>query len=103
MSCSLSISVNGQRKFTYQPRPEKIEIMILEGAHIIDIGGVSSRPNSQNVSPQEELMRVRPIIDTLYGQRIHEKVRLSLDSYEPSVIAYALEKGFSIVNDITGL
>lgn len=82
---------------------EKIERMIHEGAHIIDIGGVSSRPNAQGVSAQEELERVRPIIDSLYEQRMHEKVRLSLDSFEPSVIAYALGKGFGIVNDITGL
>ena len=82
---------------------EKIEMMIDDGAHIIDIGGVSSRPNSNHVSAQEELLRVRTIIDSLYSQHLHEKVRLSLDSYEPSVIAYALEKGFSIVNDITGL
>lgn len=82
---------------------EKIEKMIQDGAHIIDIGGVSSRPNAQHVSAQEELNRVRPIIDSLYAQRMHDKVQLSLDSFEPSVIAYALEKGFSIVNDITGL
>ena len=82
---------------------EKIEMMIQDGAHIIDIGGVSSRPNAQSVSAQEELERVRPIIDSLYTQRMHDKVRLSLDSFEPSVIVYALEKGFSIVNDITGL
>lgn len=82
---------------------EKIEMMIQDGAHIIDIGGVSSRPNAQGVSASEELKRVRPIIDSLYEQRMHDKVRLSLDSFEPSVIAYALEKGFSIVNDITGL
>ena len=82
---------------------EKIEMMIDDGAHIIDIGGVSSRPNSDHVSAQEELLRVRPIIDSLYSQHLHEKVRLSLDSYEPSVISYALEKGFTIVNDITGL
>lgn len=96
-------SFYAQSRFKEAQAIEKIEMMIFEGAHIIDIGGVSSRPNSQNVSPQEELMRVRPIIDALYGQRMHEKVRLSLDSYEPTLIAYALEKGFSIVNDITGL
>lgn len=82
---------------------EKIEMMIHEGAHIIDIGGVSSRPNTQSVSAKEELQRVRPIVDSLYEQRMYEKVRFSLDSFEPSVIGYALEKGFSIVNDITGL
>jgi dihydropteroate synthase len=39
----------------------------------------------------------------LYEQRIHDKVRLSFDSFEPTVIAYALDRGFTIVNDITGL
>lgn len=81
----------------------KIESMIEEGADIIDIGGVSSRPGSASVSPEEELARLRPIIDAVYEQKLFEKARFSLDSYEPSVLSYALERGFSIVNDITGL
>ncbi|MDP2079313.1 MAG: dihydropteroate synthase [Sulfuricurvum sp.] len=96
-------SFYAQSRFKEAQAIEKIEMMIEHGAHIIDIGGVSSRPDSQRVSAQEELLRVRPIIDSLYAQRMDEKVRLSLDSFEPLVIAYALEKGFSIVNDITGL
>ncbi|DAB38164.1 MAG: dihydropteroate synthase [Sulfuricurvum sp. GWF2_44_89] len=82
---------------------KRIETMIAEGADIIDIGGVSSRPGSVAVSADEELSRVAPIIDTLYEQRLYEKTKLSLDSYEPSVIHYALERGFHIINDITGL
>ena len=81
----------------------KINEMMEEGAEIIDIGGVSSRPGSIGVSEAEELTRVRPIIDALYHEKIYEKVRLSLDSYSPSVVAYALERGFHIINDITGL
>jgi dihydropteroate synthase len=80
----------------------KIEEMIEEGADIIDIGGVSSRPGSVGVDASEELNRLRPIIDALYAERLYEKVRFSLDSFEPVVIAYALERGFSIINDITG-
>jgi dihydropteroate synthase len=82
---------------------ERIETMIAEGADIIDIGGVSSRPGSVSVSAEEELSRVAPIIDALYEQRLYEKAKLSLDSYEPSVVHYALERGFHIINDITGL
>jgi len=82
---------------------ERIETMIHEGAGIIDLGGVSSRPGSIAVSAEEELSRVRPIIDALYEQRFYEKTKLSLDSYEPLVIHYALERGFHIINDITGL
>lgn len=82
---------------------ERIERMISEGADIIDLGGVSSRPGSVTVSPEEELARVSPIIDALYAQQMYAKTRLSLDSYEPTVIHYALERGFHIINDITGL
>ena len=81
----------------------KIEQMIEEGASIIDIGGVSSRPGSLHVSADEELLRIKPIVDTLYAQKIYEKTVLSIDSYEPKVISYVLERGFKIVNDITGL
>lgn len=81
----------------------KIESMIEEGADIIDIGGVSSRPGSVSVSADEELDRLRPIIDAVYGEKLFEKARFSLDSYEPKVISYALERGFTIINDITGL
>jgi len=82
---------------------QKIEEMIADGANIIDIGGVSSRPGSMGVSVEEEFGRVKPIIDVLYHEKTYEKIRLSLDSYAPKVIAYALEKGFHIINDITGL
>jgi dihydropteroate synthase len=92
-----------QSRFNGADAIRKITHMIEEGADIIDIGGVSSRPGSVAVSEEEELMRVRPIIDTLYDHKTYEQIRLSLDSYAPSVIAYALERGFSIINDITGL
>lgn len=82
---------------------ERIEMMLAEGADIIDVGGVSSRPGSAEVCAEEELSRVRPIIDALYEQKFYDKTRLSLDSYAPAVIHYALEKGFHIINDITGL
>ena len=81
----------------------RIESMIEEGANIIDIGAVSSRPGSDFVSALEEFNRAKPIIDTIYEQKLYEKVKFSLDSYEPKLIDYALNKGFSIINDITGL
>ena len=80
-----------------------IEKMIDEGASIIDIGGVSSAPNSLHVEAEDELARVKPIIETIKKERLYEKVKFSIDSFEPEVISYALENGFKIVNDITGL
>lgn len=80
-----------------------IEGMIDAGAEIIDLGGVSSRPGSDPVSEHDELERVRPVIDAVYAQRLFERSAFSIDSYAPAVVRYALEHGFSIVNDITGL
>lgn len=80
-----------------------VERMIGDGADIIDIGGVSSRPNSLKISASDELSRVKPIIDTIAKEKLYDKAKFSIDSYEPEVISYALENGFKIVNDITGL
>jgi len=90
-------------RFQVKDAQLKIETMIEEGADIIDIGAVSSRPGSLPVSEEEELQRLKPILDMIYDQRIYEKVQLSLDSYAPLAISYALERGFHIINDITGL
>jgi len=80
-----------------------IEKMIENGAEIIDLGGVSSRPGSVGVSDSEELRRVKPIIDLIEEKKLYNKVVFSLDSYSPLCIEYALMRGFSIVNDITAL
>lgn len=80
-----------------------IEAMIGEGADIIDLGGVSSRPGSETVPAHEELARVKPIINAIGEHRLYEQALFSIDSYAPAVVAYALEHGFTIVNDITGL
>jgi len=82
---------------------EKVETMILEGAEIIDIGGFSSRPGSNYIDENEEFERVKPVIDEIYSLKLFEKVSFSIDSFRTKTIRYALEKGFSYVNDITGL
>jgi len=90
-------------RFNEKDAVTKMEKMIEEGADIIDIGAVSSRPGAAEVSEEDELKRLKPILDTVYAQKLHEKVQLSLDSYSPMAVAYALERGFHIINDITGL
>lgn len=80
----------------------QIEKVIEEGANIIDIGAVSSRPNAPKVSEAEELKRVQFICDVISKEKLYEKVTFSIDAYTPSVIEYALKSGFTIINDITG-
>jgi len=82
---------------------EKIQSMIGDGANIIDIGAVSSRPGSISVDSREELKRIQPICDLIYKEKLYEHVLFSIDSYAPEVIKYSLDCGFKIVNDITGL
>jgi dihydropteroate synthase len=82
---------------------KQIEKMIEDGADIIDIGGVSSRPGSVYPGSEEELKRVKPIIEEIYKRNLYQKVTFSIDSFEPKVIDFALNHGFKIANDITGL
>jgi len=80
----------------------QIKQMIEQGADIIDIGAVSSRPNAQSVSELVELERIMPICDIIKEQKLYEKAIFSIDSYTPRVVEYALKCGFTIINDITG-
>ena len=80
----------------------KIRSMIDEGASMIDVGAVSSRPGAEPVDSNTEWERIRPICEAVRSERLHEKVLFSIDSTTPQVIDYALESGFGLVNDITG-
>jgi dihydropteroate synthase len=71
-----------------------------EGADILDIGGESTRPGSEGISVQEELARVLPILDAL-GSRY--PLPISVDTSKSEVAEAALERGASIINDITSL
>ena len=92
-----------QSRFVGDDAIKKIYSMIEDGADIIDIGGVSTRPGSDAVKEQEELNRIKPICDIIKKQELFKKITFSIDSYTPSVIEYALESGFTIVNDVTAL
>lgn len=78
------------------------EKMIEEGASIIDIGAVSSRPGADKVSELVELERMEPICDMIHAEKLYEKATFSVDSYTPDVVEYALNRGFTLINDITG-
>ncbi|HIP11833.1 MAG TPA: dihydropteroate synthase [Arcobacter sp.] len=90
-------------RFKNKDAISKIKQMIIDGADIIDIGAVSSKPGSIEVSSKEELERIKPICDEIKTLKLYEEVTFSIDSYSVEVIEYALKSGFSIVNDITGL
>ena len=80
----------------------RIETMIEEGAQIIDIGAVSSRPGAEAVSADTELARIKPVCDAIKASKLYEKALFSIDSYTPEAVSYALQSGFGLINDITG-
>ena len=73
--------------------------MAAEGAHIIDIGGESTRPGSEPVAVEEELRRVIPVIENLHSNL---DVPISIDTSKADVARAAIHAGASIVNDVTG-
>jgi dihydropteroate synthase len=75
--------------------------MIAEGADIIDIGAESTRPygDAQAVSVEEELDRLRPVL----AEIVSLGVPVSIDSMKSPVVAFALDVGAAIANDVWGL
>ena len=73
--------------------------MARSGAEIIDVGGESTRPGAQPVTPNEEMERVLPVIRQLAGAA---PVQISIDTSKAAVARAALEAGATIINDVTG-
>jgi dihydropteroate synthase len=76
------------------------EQMIADGADIIDIGGESTRPGAELISPEDELQRVLPVIEELTKRT---SVPISIDTTKAVVARAALDAGAAIVNDISAL
>ncbi len=89
-------------RFKAEDAITQIDQMIEDGADIIDVGAISSRPGAAVVSVEEEMERIRPICDIIKFEKLYEKATFSVDSYTPAVVEYALQNGFTLINDITG-
>ena len=73
--------------------------MVADGADIIDIGGESTRPGHTQISDEEEIARIVPVIEAL---KKAVDVPLSIDTYKSAVARAACEAGVDIINDIWG-
>ena len=77
----------------------QVETMLDAGATFIDVGGYSSRPDGTDISVEEELSRVLPVLDLITAR--FDIKGLSCDSFRESVIEKAINHGATIVNDIS--
>lgn len=78
---------------------EQVEKMVVEGAAIIDIGAMSSRPGSIVIDAQQEIERLQIPVKEICKK--FPKLLLSIDTIHSETAAFCLEEGFSIVNDIS--
>ena len=73
--------------------------LVLAGAEVLDIGGESTRPGASEVSVEEELARIGPVVEAL----AQEEAMISIDTSKSAVAAAALGAGAEIVNDVSAL
>lgn len=90
---------SGSRHQTEDLLLKKAEKMITEGAGILDLGGQSTRPNSQQVSEEEESDRVLPAIESV-NKNFPDQL-ISVDTFYASVARQAISAGACIVNDVS--
>lgn len=78
----------------------RAESMQAEGATFVDIGGESTRPGAEPVSPDEELARVIPVVEAI---RANLDICISVDTSNPLVMAEAIAAGAEMINDVRAL
>lgn len=72
--------------------------LVLQGAHVIDVGGESTRPGADRVTPEEEQRRVLPIVESLAA----EGIVVSIDTVHAETARRAVAAGARIINDVSG-
>ncbi|MGC8562911.1 MAG: dihydropteroate synthase [Thermoplasmata archaeon] len=77
---------------------ERLDEIEKIGGNIVDIGGQSTRPGSEQISSQEEMKRISKAVEI----SLNRKFTVSIDSYRPEILKECLDMGAHIINDVTG-
>ena len=88
---------------SYQERDAalfRVGEMLAEGAHIIDVGGESTRPGYTQITVEEEIERITPIVEVI---KANYDIPVSVDTYKSKVAQAAIAAGADLINDIWGL
>jgi len=91
---------DGGKNNTVEKALNKADEMILAGADIIDIGGYSSRPDATDITIEEEIARIEPVIKAIREK--YSSIVLSIDTFRSAVAQKAIDCGADMVNDISG-
>ena len=91
----------GSRTTEEEQIAERLHKMVNEGADIIDIGAYSSRPNADDISPDEEMKRLSKGLDII--RKLYPDARVSVDTFRADIAARCVrEYGVQMINDISG-
>lgn len=96
-------SFNPQSRVKFAEFEERLENLLALKPDFVDIGAVSSRPYSSYCGSKEEFKRLKEPLELIYKKQYYEKSTFSLDSFDEYSLEYALNRGFTLINDITGL
>ncbi|MBI9040476.1 MAG: dihydropteroate synthase [Lutibacter sp.] len=77
----------------------QVEKMLSEGATFIDIGAYSSRPGAKHITEEEELSRIIPVVELLISE--FPDILISIDTFRSAIAEQCIQKGASIINDIS--
>ncbi|GIU16776.1 dihydropteroate synthase [Shewanella sp. MBTL60-007] len=91
---------DGGEYSSFETACKQADLMVAQGAKIIDIGGESTRPGAKDVSVDDELARVLPLIE--YVSRNHD-VWISIDTSKADVMLAAVRAGAHLINDVRAL
>ncbi len=100
MNLTLDSFYSGSRIFSVQEAVDKAGIMIDEGAEIIELGAMSTRPGSKEISPEAEMTRILPTLSAI--RRVFTEIFISVDTYRAAIAIEAVKSGADIINDISG-
>lgn len=90
----------GSRKPLLNDALQQASKMLTDGADFLDIGAYSSRPGAEDISAQEEMDRLLPVIELIAAN--HPEAIISVDTFRSSVAEAAVKAGAHIINDISG-
>ena len=79
---------------------DHVNKMVNDGMDILDIGGYSSKPGAKNISVDEELSRVIPILRHI--RKMFPELVISIDTFRSKIASTSLDEGADIINDISG-
>jgi len=91
---------DGGKFATFDKALAQVEQMILDGVDIIDIGGESTRPGAVEVSEEDELARVIPLLKAI---NLKFDIKVSIDTSKAEVMSQAIVHGADIINDVRAL